>query len=247
MKTAQIFFFLLVAGVMAGCSKEEEIAIELVKIPQTATMEKGQSQKLSVSVFPENITKKYTLLWESSDEAIATVDAEGNIKTVKAGTVTITVYEKNNPHIKSECEITVMPDAFDYEGTFKGTMSIRAKGDLNPLDQPSVDFNDVLVKVEALSATQLKYSCAQAAASATVFGFTVEATVDFASNGDDIAYYTSTNGKFVVDSLKDGNTHTYTTYAGCTTLAQLSRLGSILEMDHPNNGGRLVYRAWEKL
>lgn len=133
----------------------------------------------------------------------------------------------------------------EVQGTFRGTMSIRAKGDLDPLDQPSVDFNDVLVKVEALSATQLKYSCAQAAASATVFGFTVEATVDFASNGDDIAYYTSTNGKFVVDSLKDGNTHTYTTYADCTTLAQPSRLGSILEMDH-TNGGRLVYRAWDR-
>lgn len=246
MKTAQIFFFLLVAGVMAGCSKEEEIAIELVKIPQTATMEKGQFQKLSVSVFPENITKKYTLLWESSDDAIATVDANGSIKAVKAGTATITIYEKNNPLIKSECEITVMPDAFDYEGTFKGTMSIRAKGVQNPLDAPSADFNDVLVQVEALSATQLKYSCTQAPTSTTVFGFTVEATVDLARNGNDITYYTG-EGQFTVDSLKAGGVHAYTIYAGCTAQAKPSRLGSILEMDHPNNGGRLVYRAWEKL
>ena len=246
----KIFSFLFVAGVMAGCSKKEGIAIELVKIPQTATMEKGQFQKLSVSVFPENITNKYTLLWESSDDAIATVDASGNIKAVKAGSVTITVYEKNNPLIKSECKVTVMYDALDCVGEFKGTLQIRehGTGNGNWYNGAVAAFANQKVATTALSATKLRYVGSKNATSVSDYGYSFNVIIeknDQAVVVDDMLYLTG-EGSFIVDSLKSDGSHTYTKYENCNISSVASLMGIRLEMNHPNNGGKLLYASTEK-
>lgn len=104
----RIFLALLVALVTVGCSKEDRrVYLESISIPRTITIEEGQSQKLSVSVLPNGITEEYTILWKYSDNTIASVDKNGNVKAIKAGTTTIIAYEKTKQNIKSECEITV--------------------------------------------------------------------------------------------------------------------------------------------
>ena len=104
----RIFLALLVALVTVGCSKEDRrVYLESISIPRTITIEEGQSQKLSVSVLPNGITEEYTILWKCSDNTIASVDRNGNVKAIKAGTTTIIAYEKTKQNIKSECEITV--------------------------------------------------------------------------------------------------------------------------------------------
>ena len=104
----RIFLALLVALVTVGCSKEDRrVYLESISIPRTITIEEGQSQKLSVSVLPNGITEEYTILWKCSDNTIASVDKNGNVKAIKAGTTTIIAYEKTKQNIKSECEITV--------------------------------------------------------------------------------------------------------------------------------------------
>ena len=96
------------ALVTVGCSKEDRrVYLESISIPRTITIEEGQSQKLSVSVLPNGITEEYTILWKCSDNTIASVDRNGNVKAIKAGTTTIIAYEKTKQNIKSECEITV--------------------------------------------------------------------------------------------------------------------------------------------
>ena len=93
---------------LIGCSKEDKrVYIESVTIPRIATIEEGQTQKLSTTVLPEGITEKYTILWKSSDNTVASVDGNGNIKAVKAGTAKVTAYEQTKQNIKSECEVTV--------------------------------------------------------------------------------------------------------------------------------------------
>ncbi|GAX06814.1 hypothetical protein IWT25_02161 [Secundilactobacillus pentosiphilus] len=56
---------------------------------KTAAMKTGDSKQLSVTVAPDNATDK-TATFSSSDETVATVDATGLVKAVKAGTATIT-------------------------------------------------------------------------------------------------------------------------------------------------------------
>lgn len=50
----------------------------------------GETYQLSVVVFPENATDK-RLTWSSSDERVATVDENGNVKFISQGTANITV------------------------------------------------------------------------------------------------------------------------------------------------------------
>ena len=85
---------------LIGCSKEDKrVYIESVTIPRIATIEEGQTQKLSTTVLPEGITEKYTILWKSSDNAVASVDGNGNIKAVKAGTAKVTAYEQTKHQV----------------------------------------------------------------------------------------------------------------------------------------------------
>ncbi len=73
---------------------EKEIEIESVSISGSSSVTVGSSIKLSATFNPDNATIQ-KLTWKSSDESIATVDANGNVKGLKAGTVTITVTTEN--------------------------------------------------------------------------------------------------------------------------------------------------------
>ena len=53
------------------------------------TLKEGASKRLSAVVAPSNATDR-TVSWKSSNTSVATVDADGNVKAVKAGTATIT-------------------------------------------------------------------------------------------------------------------------------------------------------------
>lgn len=53
------------------------------------TLTIGSSTTIKVSVLPETASNQ-TVTWKSSDESVATVDADGKVKAVKVGTATIT-------------------------------------------------------------------------------------------------------------------------------------------------------------
>ena len=59
-------------------------------LPEAITIEEGQSANLTATVLPTNATNK-TVTWSSSDESIATVDANGNVTAIAPGTADITV------------------------------------------------------------------------------------------------------------------------------------------------------------
>ena len=62
-----------------------------ISIPETLTLLTGASETLSVTVLPENATFK-NVTWTSTDESIATVDANGKVTAVAPGTATIIAY-----------------------------------------------------------------------------------------------------------------------------------------------------------
>lgn len=71
----------------------------------TLSIVEGTTSKLSATVYPLNSTQR-TLSWTSSDSNVASVDQQGNITAVKAGTATITVSVAAG--VAATCEVTVV-------------------------------------------------------------------------------------------------------------------------------------------
>lgn len=66
------------------------VSVKSVTLDKTeAKLEEGASLKLVATVLPENASDP-TVTWTSSDEKVATVDENGNVKAVGVGTATIT-------------------------------------------------------------------------------------------------------------------------------------------------------------
>lgn len=58
------------------------------------SMKEGDSQKLTVTITPENVTDK-NITWQSNNENIATISSNGEIIAKKSGTVEITASTSN--------------------------------------------------------------------------------------------------------------------------------------------------------
>lgn len=94
----------------------------------------GQRQKLVATVTPSNATNK-TVTWSSSDNSIATVDANGFVKGVLAGQVTVTAKIGNNI---DKCIVKVMnPFSIQCEQIPSGIL-VYAKSNKKCVD--AVDF-----------------------------------------------------------------------------------------------------------
>ena len=68
----------------------------------------GQEQKITATVNPSNAADK-SLNWTSSDESVATVDAQGKVTAVSKGTATIEAQTKDGSGVSASCNITVKP------------------------------------------------------------------------------------------------------------------------------------------
>lgn len=80
--------------------------ITLDKETMTLT-EVGKSGTLTATVTPANALIK-DVVWSSSDESVATVDADGVVTAVKDGKALITATTVSPYHEKASCEVTVM-------------------------------------------------------------------------------------------------------------------------------------------
>ncbi len=83
------------------------VAVKDFTIPETARVVVGEDVTLTLSVSPSNAThdSRGDFAWTSSDEKVATVDANGIVTGVALGTATITVTSHNG--IEKQCEVTV--------------------------------------------------------------------------------------------------------------------------------------------
>jgi uncharacterized protein YjdB len=78
----------------------------IVLNPETLEIEVGQTATIGTTVLPEDTTDK-SLSWQSSNEAVATVDQEGKVTAVKAGDATLTVIANAKTSIQAYAHITV--------------------------------------------------------------------------------------------------------------------------------------------
>mgnify|MGYP002557830056 CR=1 FL=1 len=81
----------------------------------------GNTHTIKATVFPEDATDK-AVTWKSSDESIATVDAEGNVTAKDTGNVTIMAVNSDGD-VSSTYELTVNKAAAKPATNYRGTGS----------------------------------------------------------------------------------------------------------------------------
>ncbi len=114
---------LAAVAVWAGCTKPETADVKVRSLQMTsgtATVQVGQTTKLAVIVAPSDATNK-GVNWSSSNEAVATVDADGVVTGVASGNATITATAKDGSGVKASCTVTV-------EGGGEGPGEIKVTG-----------------------------------------------------------------------------------------------------------------------
>ncbi len=91
----------------ADCSVTVVMSVASVSLNKTElTIEKGKSETLTATVSPSDATDK-TVTWQSSNNTIATVDQNGRVTAVNAGSAVITV-TTNDGSKTATCKVTVV-------------------------------------------------------------------------------------------------------------------------------------------
>ncbi len=84
----------------------DEVAVTGVSLnKETLTLKIGDSETLTATVLPVNATNK-KVTWKSSDTSVATVDTNGKVTAVKAGTANVTVTTEDG-NKTATCKVTV--------------------------------------------------------------------------------------------------------------------------------------------
>lgn len=83
------------------------VAVSTITVAGKTELVIGQSATFTATVAPENATNK-SYAWSSSDAEVATVDENGNVTALKAGTVRIIATASDGSEVKGEVEVKVV-------------------------------------------------------------------------------------------------------------------------------------------
>jgi len=87
-----------------------------------ATLEIGSQEQLTATVLPEEAVQ--TVTWTSSDPTVATVDGNGLVTAIAAGTATITATTTDGTDLTASCKVTVedpaIPGDVNGDGNVNG-------------------------------------------------------------------------------------------------------------------------------
>ncbi len=100
----------------------ESIALDKSEI----NLEAKETDTLVATIFPELATEK-SVEWSSSDESIATVDANGVVTAIAVGETTITATTVDGSNLSATCKVTVIPTLATSITIDKSEISLEAK------------------------------------------------------------------------------------------------------------------------
>lgn len=136
MKKALKFILLSISLVFCSfsfiaCDPIESAEVDSVTLDITSkSLAIGESIKLTATVIVPVEGTDVTVTWISSQKSVATVDSDGTVKGIAAGTTIITATSKANSTMKATCEIKVTdPNAatvYKNAGTYKVGTDINA-------------------------------------------------------------------------------------------------------------------------
>lgn len=164
-KFVTLFFIFVFAFALVGCGGgDSNNELKQITISGKSSIKVGQTVKYELKFTPENYADK-SVDWTTSDEQVATVDENGNVKGVKAGSgVYIVATSKAVTSVKGQKKISVKDeqsgdDYPDLQGyTIKLAYAEQALGDVDP-NRDDYTQADRKFKLQALDEIQNAFNC----------------------------------------------------------------------------------------
>lgn len=114
------------SNISASCSVIVPQHVESVSLDKSEmTLAIGEKAALVATVLPENAENR-AVTWTSSDTAVATVDANGNVSAISVGEAVITV-ETVDLGLKASCAVTVYKPVVNVESVSISKSSLSLK------------------------------------------------------------------------------------------------------------------------
>ncbi|SHI96862.1 Uncharacterized conserved protein YjdB, contains Ig-like domain [Tessaracoccus bendigoensis DSM 12906] len=111
--TVQAIFAVTGTG-YATAKLRPAVKVTRITLPATLAVTAGRSQALTATVTPANATDK-SLTWATSDAAVATVNTNGTVTGVKAGTATVTATAADGSGVRASTRVTVAKAAEPFD------------------------------------------------------------------------------------------------------------------------------------
>ncbi|MBR3356335.1 MAG: Ig-like domain-containing protein [Solobacterium sp.] len=103
--TAEITVRTADGGHTASCTVTVINPLQRIELSKELVLEKGITEKLSVSVYPEDADDR-SIVWSSSDPSVASVNENGEVTGNEIGTAVITALNEATG-VSAECRVTV--------------------------------------------------------------------------------------------------------------------------------------------
>jgi len=127
---------ILLAAFFTGCEdNSEDLSVKGITLSQPSiNLKPGNTEALSVTFFPENAANK-NVTWETSDETVASVNAQGVVTAIKPGNAIITAIS-NDGGERATCSISISYNEpvnvkGDVQGVWEKYSIINVTGHLN--------------------------------------------------------------------------------------------------------------------
>ncbi len=104
------------------------IEVTAIALKASTTIAIGGTETLTVTYTPADANTGKALTWKSDNTAVATVDTNGVVKGIAAGTANITATSTTNPAITATCAVTVQAVAVTGVSLNKTSINLQVGG-----------------------------------------------------------------------------------------------------------------------
>lgn len=205
--------------------------------PESVSLLAGSNYTLEASTEPYYADDK--LDWTSSAPAVVTINNNGQIKAVSAGTATITAASHKNPEVNASCTVQVLAPNY----TFRGLLT--ADNQVQTFEWNLAD-SETWEKVAAVDGIGSRVTSAGASSANGIYAFDVGGSayeIDFATGkilNTGSAPFSDEIGPVAYDDIALSRKYTGTESLHCDLLTGVYSM-NIIPMQDPMNGSASSY------